>query len=248
MANQARRLAAAASLLTALAGCSSSGGGAADAGPPLVTQTGTTVTYTPCAPNTPLAGATLTIGSHSATTAADGTYSIDVPSGTPFTMTVTAPNYIPLIEAEDTVSANYARGDTRMILDQTASFFTAVLPKYTSAGGLLIIELVTTGSCTDLGGTTVAVSPASPNALTQYPAQCATPVSQNTSATNGVFPAANAAVIYNLTPGTVTVTATSPNCTQIPYPYTDSTTGLTYDGTVTTQAGTGTSFTRVFFK
>jgi len=83
--------------------------------------------------------------------------------------------------------------------------------------------------------------------VTDYPSQCITPVG-GTSATDGVFPTASAAVVYNLTPGKHTVTATSPKCTQIPYPYTDPTTGLTYDGTVTTQAGTGDSFIRVFLK
>jgi len=204
--------------------------------------------YSPCANDVPVAGATITIGSRTATTAMDGTYSIEVPSGTPFAMMATAPQYIQITEAQDSVAANYDRGDTRMIPSQTASFLTALLPNYSATGALLLIELVKTGSCTDVGGTTVQISPASPNAVTQYPAQCSSPVGPNAYATDGTFPAASAAVLYNLTPGTQTVTANSPKCSQIPYPYTDPTTGLTYDGNVTTQAGTGLSFTRVFLK
>ena len=72
--------------------------------------------------------------------------------------------------------------------------------------------------------------------------------SEGCASRNRARSTASAAVVYNLTPGRHTVTATSPTCTQIPYPYTDTTTGLTYDGTVTTQAGTGDSFIRVFLK
>ena len=76
-------------------------------------------------------------------------------------------------------------------------------------------------------------------------------VGANPYAADGMFPNASAAVVYNVTPGTYTLTATSPNCTQVPYPYTDPATGLTYEGTVTTTAaGTamGMSFARVFLK
>jgi hypothetical protein len=247
-----RGILTAASLLVAVGGCgskSSNSSNSADSG--LVTQTGRAVTYTPCASNEPLAGATVTIGSRTATTAADGTYSIQVPSGTPFTMTATAPNYIQITEAEDSVTTDYDRGDTRMILSETASFFTAELPSYVATGGILTIELVKTAGCTDVGGTTIQVSPSSASALMQYPSTCSSPVGANPYAADGTFPNASAAVVYNLTPGTYTLTATSPSCTQIPYPYTDPTTGLTYEGTVTTiAAGTamGMSFARVFLK
>ncbi len=236
-----------------LGGCSSSGGGVAaqgdggggDAGVP--TQTGKMSQYMPCSTTvTPVAGATVAIAGKTATTGADGTYSIEVPTGTPFTMTVTAPEYVQLIEAEDTVTGSYDRGNTKLILSDTASLLSSALANYEPDGGLLTIELVKTGTCTDLGGTTVQITPSGhANALTQYPATCGSPVGPDAFATDGVFPAA---VIYNLTPGTQTVSATSPKCTQIPYPYTDPATGLTYDGKVTTQAGTGTSFTRVFLK
>jgi hypothetical protein len=243
MGHEVRTILTAASLLAAVGGCGSSSG--------MITQTGKTVTYTPCAANEPLAGATVTIGSHTATTAADGSYSISIPSGTPFTMTVTAPNYIQITEAEDSASADYTRPDTRMILSDTATFLTEELPSYAATGGIITIELVKTGACTDVGGTTVSVSPASSDALTQYPDQCGSPLGQNAYATDGIFPAASAAVVYNLTPGTYTLTATSPKCSQIPYPYTDPDTQLTYEGTVVVAAagaGMGMSFARVFFQ
>ncbi len=229
----------------------SSGGGSGSGSAPLVTQTGKAVSYIPCGELDPVAGATITIGAETATTASDGTYSILVPAGTPFTMKAvktTTPSYIPLIEAEDRVTGSYDRGETLLISSGTASLLTAALPSYNSSKALMTIELVKTGSCTDVSGTTVTVSNANVGALTQYPSQCVSPVGTNPYATDGTFPAASAAVVYNLTPGTQTVTATSPKCTQIPYPYTDPATGLTYDGTVTTEAGTGTSFTRVFLK
>ncbi len=236
------RAVAAFAMLGGAAACSASSGAG-----PVATQTGKTVSYTPCSAPVPVAGATITIGSRTATTAADGTYSIEVPSGTPFTMMVTAPSYIPLTEAEDTVAASYDRGDTLLISTETAMFLEDALPSYSATGSLLTIELVKTGACKDVTGTTVAVSSAGSTAVTQYPAQCASPVG-GTSATDGTFPVASDAVVYNLPPGPHTVKVTSPKCTQVPYPYTDAATGLTYDGTVTTEAGNANAFTRVFLE
>jgi hypothetical protein len=223
----------------------------------LVTQKGRTIQYVPCGTSpSPVAGATVTVGNQSTTTAKDGTYSILVPSGMPFTMTVEKttvanPNdptdlkYVKLIEAEDTVTASYNRGDTKVVSADTAGLLSSALPMYDTSKAVITIELVKTGSCTDVGGTTVSVSSAGASALTEYPASCISPDSPNTSATDGVFPGV---VVYNLAPGTHTVTASSPKCTQVPYPYTDPSNGLTYDGTVLTEAGTGASFVRVFLK
>jgi hypothetical protein len=238
----------------ACSGASTSNGSAGNGS--LVTQKGRTVQYIPCNTSpSPVAGATVTVGSNSTTTAKDGTYSLPVPAGTPFTMTVekttSNPNdptdlkYVKLIEAEDTVTASYERGDTKLVSADTAGLLSSALPNYDTSKAVITIELVKTGSCTDVGGTTVSVSPASTGALTEYPASCISPDSPNTSATDAIFPGA---VIYNLVPGTQTVTAKSPKCTQVPYPYTDPSIGLTYDGTVLTEAGTGASFIRVFLK
>jgi hypothetical protein len=229
--------------LAGSAACSSSSGSSG----PVVTQTGKTVSYTPCSSPVPVAGATVSVGSRSATTAADGSYTIEVPAGAPFTMTVTAPDYIPLTEAEDTVQASYDRGNTLLISTETAMFLEGALPGFDPKMSLLTIELVKTGTCTDVTGTTVTVSSPGTGAVTEYPAQCASPVG-GSSATEGTFPSASDAVVYNLTPGAHTVRAASPKCTQVPYPYTDPATGLTYDGTVTTQAGNANAFTRVFLQ
>jgi hypothetical protein len=229
-------------LAFALASCSSG----ASSGP-TVTQTGKTVEYSPCAEPTAVAGATVTVGAQSATTAADGSYSIQVPSGAPFTMTVYAPQYIPLIEAQDMVKASYDRGNTLMISTSTASFLESALPGFDSSATFLTVELVKTGNCADVTGTTITVSPTNAGAATEYPAQCVSPVG-GTSATDGVFPSASAAVVYNLSPGTHTVSASSPKCKQVPYPYEDPATGLTYEGVVTTEIGDTNAFTRVFLE
>ncbi|HEY2509936.1 MAG TPA: hypothetical protein VGI39_03745 [Polyangiaceae bacterium] len=229
-------------VILAASACSSSSG-------KTVTQTGRTIQYVPCNNDPPaVAGATVTVGSRSVTTAKDGTYSIEVPADEPFSMQVTKtsdPTYVRLIEADDTASTNYNRGDTKLIDTPTATLLSSALPNYDATKALLTLELVKTGSCTDLGGTTITVTPSNADALVQYPASCITPVGTNAYVTEGIFPSA---VVYNLAPGKPTVTATSPKCTQIPFPYTDPTTGLTYDGTVTTEGGQGTSFLRVFMK
>jgi hypothetical protein len=232
----------------ALTACSSSGsGGGTASSTKLVTQTGRVIDYMACGTTaTPVPGAQVAVGSHTATTGADGTYSLQVPAGEPFTMMVTkAPSYVQLIEEENTVQADYDRGDTKLVPSGTAMLLSGSLPSYDTSHALVSVELVKTGACTDLGGATVTVSPAGSGALTQYPAACVTPVGTNPYVTDGVFPSA---VVYELDPGQKSITATSPKCTQIPFPYTDPATGLTYDGTVETQAGTGTSFVRVFMR
>ncbi len=232
--------------------CSSSSGGGG--GSKLVTQTGRVIAYAPCALTgsgqavTVVAGATVTVGANSTTTGKDGTYTLQVPTDEPFIMNVTdAPDYVPLLEEQNTVSASYDRGDTQLIPTQTAQFLSSLLPSYDTSLGLITFQLVGTGTCTDLGGSTVTVTNAGSGALTQYPASCGTPTEMAGAAyvTNGIFPAA---VVYNVTPGTQTVSASSPKCTQIPFPYTDPTTGLTYDGTIETQGVLGTSFVKIFMK
>jgi hypothetical protein len=231
----------------ALTACSSSNGSSAST--PGVTQTGRVVEFEVCATATKgVAAATVTVGGSSTTTASDGTYSLQVPAGEPFTMQVTKtsdPSYVPLLEEENKVEAAYDRGDTQFISTQTATLLGSSLAQYDTTLALITIELVKTGACTDLGGATVSATPTGAKAITQYPASCVSPVGANAFVTDGIFPAA---IIYDVTPGRQSVTATSPKCTQIPFPYTDPTTGLTYDGMVETQAGTGTSFVRIFMK
>jgi hypothetical protein len=247
---------AALALAGSLVSCSSSSGGGG--GSKLVTQTGRVITYIECAPMataadpdpavTVVAGATVTVGANSTTTAKDGTYTLQVPADEPFVMNVTdAPNYVPLLEEQNTVTANYDRGDTQLIPSQTAEFLSDLLPSYDTSLGLITFQLVGTGTCTDLGGSTVTVTGAGSGALTQYPQACTSPteVAGEAYVTNGIFPAA---VVYNVTPGTQTVSAASPKCTQIPFPYTDPTMGLTYDGTVETQGVLGASFVKIFMK
>ena len=234
-----------------LASCGSSGSDTSTSSG-MITQTGRVIAYEECAATGPgtaatvVAGATVTVGAASTTTAKDGTYSLQVKAGVPFTMAENEPaDYVPLLEEQDTATASYDRGDTQLIPSQTANFLSQLLPKYDSTLGLITFELVKTGACTDLGGATVTATQAGAGALTQYPASCSNPLGPNAYVTDGVFPAA---VIYNVTPGTQTVSAQSPKCTQIPFPYADPTTGLTYDGTVETQGGIGTSFVRIFMK
>ncbi len=232
-------------LASALTACSSSD----TSSTPMVTQTGRVLSFEVCnTAHTPVAGATVTVGGNTATTGTDGTYSIAVPPKDPFTMQVvkaSAPTYVQLLEEENTVQGDYNRGDTQLIPTSTATLLSSSLPNYDTTQALITVELVKTGACADLGGTTVSASPTGAKAITQYPASCVSPVGTNAFVTDGIFPAA---VIYNVTPGKQTLSATSPKCTQIPFPYTDPTTKLTYDGTVQTQAGTGTSFVRIFMK
>lgn len=206
-----------------------------------VKQTGQIVKYLPCQTTyDPVAGATVTVGTHTTTSDATGNYSLDIEKDTPFVMKVTNTAFVNLSEGETKISADYDRGQTRLIPDSVGDILRPALPDYDASGAIITLEVIKQGACTTLKGATITIDPPDPAAKIQYPSACISPTGD--AMTDDVFPSA---VIYNLTPGVShTISITSPTCTMAPYPFAYQ--GLTWDGSVNTETGDAISFVRVF--
>jgi hypothetical protein len=230
-----------------LAACSGSSGGTGtavtdkDSGStvPTVTQTGTIVDFDA---NSPIAGAAVTDGTHTATTASDGTYSLEVDQGVAFTMTVTSPKYVTLMEQQTTLTADAARGQTQLVSLADEPLLQETLTGYDATLGVLSVAVVTTGSCMTGAGATLSVSPAGNSRITYMDHKI--PNSTLTSVQDGQFPSA---VIYNLpTDVPVTVTVQGGSCTEAPFPV--EYIGMSFSSDISTMAGEVTSFQRLFLQ
>jgi hypothetical protein len=192
--------------------------------------------------NAAIAGATVTAGDQTATTAADGTFSFTLQKGEPFQLNVTADGYATLIEQQTSLQANYDAGSTTIVPNATASLLTSILSGYDATLGVLSIAVTPTGACASEDGTTITVSPAG-SARVVYMSN-GIPSTTLTAVKGGQFPSA---VIYNVAPNApLTVTATLATCTQVAFPFTQD--GVDYTGMISTQAGEVTGFARVFLQ
>jgi hypothetical protein len=206
---------------------------------PTVHQTGSIVDFDAA---TPVAGATVTDGKHTATTAADGTYSLEVDMGVAFTMTVTAPMYVTLVEQPSTLTADASRGATQLLALADEPLLEDTLNGYDATLGVLSVAVIATGSCATEAGTTLTVSPAGDSKIV-YMAHHV-PNSTYTSAQDGAFPSA---AIYNLPTGVpITVSITGGTCTASTFPVLYN--GISFDPAVSTQPGNVTAFSRIFLE
>ncbi|HEY8041935.1 MAG TPA: hypothetical protein VIF15_19165 [Polyangiaceae bacterium] len=240
-------------LASAAVGCSSAsgdGGGGGGAPAPSATtstdpqravQTGKIVDFDT---SKALAGATIDDGlGDTATSAADGTYSLSVVKDTPFSMRVTAGSYIKLLEQQTQLSQDYDRGPTTMVATSLANTLHTLLPHYDATLGVLSVQAIPQGECESEAGAKVEVDGASGFQVVYF--QHKIPNLQLTGMEAGELPSA---VIYNLPPGApVTVRLSHPKCKQMPFPVTG-TGGITYLGAVTTEAGDATAFQRLFLQ
>ncbi len=188
----------------------------------------------------PLEGATVTIGSRSATTAADGTYAVQVPRGTPYAMVVTAPDHFKLLEEEWSVGGDVVRGDTNLLSNQLASLLQGFLPERDPAKGVLAVRVYGVRGCADEGGATLTITPSGAAQVRYFaggiPSGAATSVAKGESIS---------AVFTNVDPGVpVVVRATSPTCTELARPVTED--GVTFTGVVRTEPGETLAYARVF--
>ncbi len=188
----------------------------------------------------PLDGATVTIAGRSVTTAADGTYAIQVPRGTPYVMTVSAPEHYKLLEQEWSTTADVARGDTNLLPFSLGNLLASLLPNRDSAKGVLAVRVYPVRGCADEGGTTLEISPSSGAQLRYFAGGI--PSGTATSVTKGE---GISAVFYNVDPGVpLEVKATSPSCTALGFPISED--GVTYTGLVRAEAGDALAYVRVF--
>jgi hypothetical protein len=219
-----------------------SGPAAADSGAdtaPTFTQTGTIVDFDD---GVPIQGATVTDGTHTATTGSDGTYSLTVDQGVDFTMTVTAPKYVTLVEQGSSLAANASRGTTQLLALADEPLLEDTLTGYDATLGVLSVAVLLTGSCTTQANTTLTVSPAGNSHVVYMDNKV--PNSSLTSVQDGAFPSA---AIYNLPVGVpITVSIQGGTCTPSTYPVTYQ--GISFDATVATQPGNVLAFSRVFLQ
>jgi hypothetical protein len=217
----------------------SSSSGAAPAAPATVTETGIIVNYSSKAP---VEGATVTAGDQTATTAADGSFSLTLKSGEPFALSVAGDGYASLLEQSTSLTADYSAGSISLVPAALARILTASFTGYDDTLGVLSLDLVPLGSCSSIQGATVSVSPAGSAKVMYFSGGMPSP--DLTSAQAGQFPSA---AIYNVEPGVpLTVTVSGSSCSQAPFPVTQE--GVEYTGGITTQPGQVTGFARVFLQ
>lgn len=192
---------------------------------------------------TPLPGATVSAAGKQATTEADGTYTLTVPRGTPFTLRFTAPEHYQLIEQEYVVTKDpYARGDSLVLAKQTAQLLSAFLDGYDKTRGLIAIRVVKKPGCATETGAVVGIeAPADAKPLVKY-----TVNGLPGSGTSIVAGENNGALIYNVPTGApLKVTVKHPTCAPLPFPVEFE--GATYtSGSATPEPGESLSFVRVF--
>lgn len=187
-------------------------------------------------------GATVSAGDQVVTTGADGSYAFTVKKGEAFTMTVTAPDYAKLVEQETVIDADFDRGKTSFVSSGTASLLLGTLDGYDASLGVLSVQLLPSGACASEAGTRVKVSPEG-TAKVRYVLH-GIPTSRADSAAANEFPTA---VIYNVEPGVpLSVSVEAGSCTQTAFPLDRD--GVRYTGGVTTEAGSVTSFARIFLQ
>lgn len=229
--------------LLAFAACSNNSGGGNDAGTDTqqqndapasgYKQTGRIVDFTS---KNPIAGATVSSGSASATTGTDGKYSLDVPQDTAYTMTISNDGYLTLHEQEWKLSGDANRGDTSAVANGIENLLkNALSPLPDGQLGVLSINVYATGSCASPIGAVLDAPGAATadggggNVHIVYFANGFP--SSGTSVQDTGTPSA---IIYNLPVGTFSqVTVTHPTCTPVAFPVADpSIPTMTYTGNV----------------
>lgn len=201
-----------------------------------VKQTGRTV-YA----SDPSAGvqSTVTIAGKSVSTDGNGNYEIAVPKDTPYTMTVTAPDFYKLIEQEWIVKQDLPAGDTSMLPVALANILAGSLNR-DKTKGLLVVSVRPQTPCTSEEGTTLAITPAG-SAKVAY-VDGTTPDTSLTAVKQG---SRFSAFFYDVDPNVdVTVTATSPTCNQTAFRIDID--GKTFTGKQTTEPGEVLSFLRIY--
>jgi hypothetical protein len=185
---------------------------------------------------------TVTIGGKTVNTNDDGTYEIAVPKGTPYQMFLNGgAEYYKLIEQEWIADQDLPNGETQMLPVSLANLLAGALdPPRDPAKGLLVVSVRPEPGCASEEGATLTIDP---------------PGSAQISYFNGSFPSEDqtsvkagarfSAFFYDVEPGvTVKVIATSPTCSQLPFPIAKD--GKTFTGNQKTEAGESLSFMRVY--
>jgi hypothetical protein len=189
--------------------------------------------------NSPAAGVVInTSAGSSAITDDAGAYSIQVPKGVPYNMTVTGDGFYKLIEQEWTIPGDTDRGHTSFLSMILGDILAASITDRDPNKGVLTVRVYATGGCPSVDGATISLDP--PDGKTVY-ARGGLPSTETTVSAEEL----PSAIIYNLPTGVnLKLKAAHPTCTFVPYPAQAD--GFTYTGNVKTEGGKVISFARVF--
>lgn len=183
----------------------------------------------------PVAGLTVTNDTVTTTTDMDGKWSMNVPSSSVFSTTVTGPKYTKLFFPDSAPSGGDADFGTSVMPDSsTFNLEQNSLDSFDPAKALVQIVLIPTGACTSVvGGTAKVTSP--PGALlTYFGGSSGIPLSSVTKFED-VKPNRPVVVVYNIDVGAdLVVQIDHPTCEQVAFPATYG--GKTFTGKVRTQA------------
>jgi len=191
--------------------------------------------------NTPVEGAIVSTSAGSRTSTDDGgLYSIQVPKGVAYSMTVEKQGFWKLVEQEWIIDQDTDRKDTSFLSEILASLLAASIPDLDATKGVLTLRVYPTEGCPSVEGATVSIEPAGGKLV--YP-RGGLPSKETTIAAEE----SPSAIFYNLPTGVpLQLKASHPTCTFVPYPAKAD--GFTYTGKVTTEPGKVISFARVFLK
>ncbi len=237
-------------LLVADGGGTTDGPVQVDAPPGAVIQSGKIIDFSSLKP---VAGATITVGTKSATTDASGNYQLEIDPTKITNMNVVNAGYYSLLEQSSKGTTSYSLGKTKFLSENTAGLLTQTLPGYDVSGGVVSVAFENQG-CLDEGGATIefTVDGAPPPAAVKLIyARSGFPAPDQMSAESGSFPHA---VIYNVPAGkAVAVTGKHPTCKMKPFPVDKDLTiesgsgTITYtDATLKPNGGKATGFVRIF--
>jgi len=203
-------------------------------------QTGQVVDFNT---NKGVAGVTVTAGTVTATTDATGKYTLNMPKNTAYSMMLTAPNYLKLIEQEWQLTGNADRGKTSFVDVATEQTLQNALSSYNATLAVFSLQVKKRGACASVDGATITMANQGAAIIKYF--KGGFPSNTATSILEAELPSA---VIYNVTPGTpVQITVTHPTCKQVAFPVADpDIPTILYTGNVTTEGGAAASFTRLY--
>lgn len=188
-------------------------------------------------------GATVSWAGKTGQSTSTGDFAVRVAPNLTTSPSITASGYYQFNFQELTISGPSNFGPLFMISQSTASLLQSVLiPDYDATKGVLAVLVSAQGTCSSTGGTTIAVSPAGGAKVLYFSGGL--PSTSQLSVSAQEEPSA---LLYNVEPNVaLTLTLTSPTCTQVAFPVTEST--VTYTGAIKTAPGDQFTFARVFLK
>lgn len=192
--------------------------------------------------------ATVSAGAGSAQSDGSGAFSVAVSADSVVTPKFVKDGYIKASLQELKLAGDYDDKPFLFASLKRASESRNALTDYDPKKGVMQVRVVPTGGCSDISGSTITVSPSADAKVIYFRNSVFSP---EKTVGAGEDPAV---LIYNVDANVpLTVTVTSPKCTQAPFPFTDG--NATYTGAMSTPPGGETSgtelastFVRVFMK